>query len=91
MFYKRLTRYPVKQLDITTKERTFLENLERFSRRLLWLRLIGALWRFALLLLVLWSSVVMADQLFHFSELSRWGLWIIDAVIVVYLFIQFLI
>lgn len=73
---------------MNTSEQTFLKNLEQFSRRLLWLQLAGGMWRFILLLLVLWSSAVLADQLFHFSSLTRWGLWIVNAFIVGYFFIR---
>ncbi len=73
---------------MNNNEQTFLKNLGRFSRRLLWLQLFGGLWRFGLLLLALWSSVALADQLFHFSSLTRWGLWILNAVIVIYVFVR---
>jgi len=75
-------------LPMNADEQKFLKNLRGFGRRLLWLQLIGGLWRFVLLLLVLWSSVVLADQLFHFSGITRWGLWLVHAAVVAYLFIR---
>ena len=56
----------------------FLKNLYAFGRRQRFYKAAGGFIFFALLLFILWISVALADHLFYFSEVSRWGLLFIN-------------
>jgi len=73
-----------------TSQENFIREIYAFARRLLFYRLLNRLAWFGLLLLVLWLSVVAADQLFYFSQITRWGLWAIHWLVLIYLFWYFL-
>ena len=71
-------------------QHSFLNNISRFAKKNLRLQIAGAALYFILLVLSVWLSTVLADQLFYFSEISRWGLLLINGAIfagAAYLFI----
>ncbi len=59
--------------------KSFLNNISRFARKQLRLQAAGAAVYFVLIILSVWLSTALADQLFYFSEISRWGLLLINA------------
>ncbi len=67
----------------------FLNKIYRFGKRYFGLIAVVSLLRFSLILLMLWLSVALADGFFYFSEITRWGLWIINFAIVIILFFRF--
>ena len=71
-------------------EKIFLQKIYIFARKERFYTFLGNLLFFLLLLIILWFSVTIADNLFYFSELSRWGLLLINAAVVVLLAKKFL-
>jgi len=61
------------------KEQYFLSSLRRYAKRWLWFNFWGGFTRFVLIVLILWISVALADHLFFFSRITRWGLWFVNA------------
>jgi len=76
---------------MNNSEKTFLNNIYKFGRKERFYLLLGNLMLFALLLSVLWLSVALADNLFYFSELSRWGLLLINTAVLIILFRKFIV
>ena len=62
-------------------QHVFLDNISRFSKKQRRLQAAGAAIYFILLVLTVWMSTMLADQLFHFSESSRWGLLLINTLV----------
>ena len=48
--------------------------------------LIGNIVEFLMLFLLMWFSVALADSVFYFSEVTRWGLFFINIPYVLFLF-----
>ncbi len=66
---------------INQKQQSFLNNISRFSKKKRRLQAMGAAIHFIMLILSVWMSAALADQVFSFSETSRWGLLLINALI----------
>lgn len=66
-------------MDKTHK--SFLNNISRFAKKKRRLQLMGAAVYFVLIVESVWLSTALADQLFYFSEISRWGLLLINGAI----------
>lgn len=62
------------------------EHIFIFAKKELNYRLIAGLVNFCLLVLVLWLSITLTDSIFFFSEVTRWGLLIINVMILIVLF-----
>jgi hypothetical protein len=75
-----------------SEEKKLLSNIYRFGKNKLWYELLGKLSYLALIISALWLSAALADNLFYFSELTRWGLWFIGVSVLLYfLYLFFLI
>jgi len=61
-------------------------KLYRFGKKQRLHSLFGNLSYLILLFLVLWLSVTLADHVFHFSKMTRWGLLAINIPLIGYLF-----
>jgi hypothetical protein len=59
----------------------FVQTIYQFGKRCYRLGLIGGAIHLAVILAVLWLSVALADSLFFFSTITRWGLWFIHLIL----------
>ncbi len=66
------------------------KNIFDFARTEYLYSLLGNLFRFGLIFIILWLSIVIADMTFHFSKLTRWGLFFINIPIIIYLLNKFI-
>jgi len=71
-------------------EKAFLKNIYRYGKKKRLLSLMGHLAILGLLLILLWLSLALADDLFYFSRITRWGLLGINAAFVIWLINKFL-
>ncbi len=72
-----------------TQEHQLIDQIYRFGkykRFLLWMQ---ASVRLLLVLLLLWLSVALADDLFYFSTITRYGLWFLHAGVVLFLLYRY--
>ena len=60
----------------------FINRIYRFGKRYFGLLALASLFRFLIILILLWLSVALADDFFYFSEITRWGLWFINLILV---------
>ncbi|MBD3225098.1 MAG: hypothetical protein GF313_10245, partial [Caldithrix sp.] len=58
------------------------ETIYRFGKRHRLLRLAGDSLRLLLILLLMWLSVALADDLFYFSKITRWGLLFLNLTLI---------
>ena len=70
---------------------SFVKHIFNFEKKYLGLHALASAVRFLIALLVLWLSVTLADSVFYFSEITRWGLWILNFGIIVFLAVRLLI
>ncbi len=68
-----------------TNVRQFTQNLLAFRKKRLSLLWLSAGIRWLFILLIIWMSSALADHLFHFSELSRWGLLLLNTGVLIWL------
>lgn len=76
---------------MSDKEKKLVLDIFKFGKKQLFLKAIGTFAFFILLLLILWLSVTLADNLFYFSTMTRWGLWFIHNVFIVFLLLKYLV
>ncbi|RLD16342.1 hypothetical protein DRI50_02095 [candidate division KSB1 bacterium] len=69
---------------------SFIRKIYSFEKKYLGLQAVASAVRFVVALLVLWLSVTLADSVFYFSEITRWGLWIFNLALIIYLFARLL-
>ena len=69
----------------------FVKHIFRFEKKYLGLQVLASAIRFGVIGLILWLSVTLADSVFYFSEITRWGLWILNLGLIVFLAIRLLI
>lgn len=62
------------------------EQIYFYGKKKFRFQLYGSIVKFVLLFLLMWLSVTLADSLFYFSEVTRWGLFIINIPYVAFLF-----
>jgi hypothetical protein len=74
---------------MTDKENKLLLNIYRFGRKRRIFEFLKGLILFICLAIILWLSVSLADILFYFSTITRWGLWFIHIFIIGFLIIKF--
>jgi len=63
----------------------FVKNILDFAVKKIRLNVLGALVYFILLFTVIWLSLVLADQVFYFSKVSRYGLLMINSTLLAFL------
>ncbi|MGD9898879.1 MAG: DUF4175 family protein, partial [Calditrichaceae bacterium] len=68
-----------------TKEQKLLDEIYRVGKTALRYELAGRALYMFILLLVFWISISLADHAFYFSEVTRWGLLIINITVLVIL------
>jgi Domain of unknown function (DUF4175) len=64
---------------------TTADRLYRFGKKNRLFVLTGRLAYFLLLFLCLWLSITLADSVFFFSEISRWGLFFVNIAVIIFL------
>ncbi len=69
----------------------FVNKIYRFGKRYYRLQALAALLRFFTALTVMWLSAALADNLFYFSTITRWGLLFVNLFIIAVLFFRFVI
>ncbi len=52
-----------------------IEKIYAFEKKYLRYRAIGSALRFVIAVLLIWLSTALADHVFYFSRITRWGLW----------------
>ncbi len=67
----------------------FIKNIYEFGKKYLGYKALASSIRLAVVLLIMWVSVSLADDLFYFSELTRWGLWFLNLAVIAYLVFNF--
>jgi len=60
----------------------FIRRIYRFGKRYFGLLALASVLRFLTALSILWLSVSLADDFFYFSEVTRWGLWVINLTVI---------
>lgn len=70
-------------------EQIIHDNIYRFGKRKRLFELFGNMAYAVLIFLVLWMSVILADRVFYFSRMTRWGLFFINMPLVLYLFYRY--
>lgn len=75
---------------MSEKELNLINDIYRFGKKQHLLKATGCLTYFFIIMVILWLSLVLADSLFYFSSLTRWGLWFIHTTIIVYLVKKFI-
>lgn len=73
------------------QETRLIQNLYRFEKKQRLWNVLGNWVFFVIIILLLWLSVALADHLFYFSTLTRWGLWFIHAAILIFLIVRFIV
>jgi len=68
----------------------YLKTLYRLAQKERRFQLLGSIFRMSTILVLLWLSAILVDNLFHLSSLNRWGFFIIDLIVVGYLLLHFL-
>jgi len=68
-----------------------IQNLYRFEKKQRLWNALGSWAFFLIIILLLWLSVALADHLFYFSTLTRWGLWFIHGIILIVLIVKFIV
>lgn len=67
----------------------FLDTLYVLAKKERRFRLFGRLISMLTIVVILWLSAALTDNLFHFSRLNRWGFFIVGLLIIAYLLIHF--
>ncbi len=70
---------------------TFIQHIFDFEKKYVKYRALTSLIRFVTAVLVLWVSLTLADSVFYFSEITRWGLWVFNFMLLIYLTVRLLI
>ncbi len=70
---------------------TFIKHIYSFEKKYLGLQALASAIRFVVAVSVLWLSVTLADSIFYFSEITRWGLWLLNLAIIAFLTIRLLV
>lgn len=73
------------------QETKLIHNLYRFEKKQRLWNVLGNWVFFLIIILLLWLSVSLADHLFYFSTLTRWGLWVIHSIILILLVVKFIV
>ncbi|APF20266.1 hypothetical protein Calab_0677 [Caldithrix abyssi DSM 13497] len=63
----------------------FTDKIYGFGKRYFRMQALASTLRFLTIVLLLWLSVALADDLFYFSEITRWGIWFINLGVVLWL------
>lgn len=75
---------------MTNKKNKLLLNIYRFGRKQRFFEFLYGFILFICIAIILWLSVSLADILFYFSTITRWGLWFINLFIIGFLIIRFI-
>lgn len=67
---------------MNNSEQKFIQNIYTFAKKKMRLATLGASIYFIVLVIVLWLSLILADQVFYFSEVTRWGLLAVNILII---------
>ena len=70
---------------------TIIDKIIQFQRKHLTFRVIAGVTHFLLFLLVIWISTFLADSVFYFKTEVRWFILIINALLTLFLFFQFIV
>lgn len=68
----------------------FTEHIFEFEKKYLGYRALSSAIRCLVAILVIWVSAALADHVFYFSEITRWGLWFVNIGATAYLAYRFL-
>jgi hypothetical protein len=69
-------------------KKNIIDNIYYYGKKELLFILTGGVINFFLLLCVFWSGITLADTVFFFSEITRWGLLLINIPLVIFLFLR---
>ncbi len=72
------------------EEQKITDKIYRFGKKKLLFELTGSVLFLLLILIIIWLSAALADNLVYFSEITRWGLLSINTVLISYLLFKFL-
>ncbi len=70
---------------------TFIKHIFTFEKKYLGLQVWASILRFIVIALLLWISVTLADSVFYFSEITRWGLWFLNVGLLIFLALRLLV
>jgi hypothetical protein len=73
------------------KQEQLVLKIYTYARQKLLFKVVGGLFNLLLILFIAWLSLAIADNTFYFSTITRFGFWIINFIIIIYIVNKYLI